>query len=273
MSIIKIREVKDLQLDQIDIGLSQARTSAINEGIEELAASIDKIGLLEPIVVFPKEDGRYEVVTGQRRFLAHQYLKLETIRATILAEQVEPAIAKAISLTENMIRQNLPTQDCIDVCTELYKTYGSIKKISEMLGLPYYKISQYVKYEQLIEPLKKKVDNQELKLDIALRVQKAATDSDTKEVNIKAAIVYAEEMKNMSGLQQRQIEKVAKESANIEPEEIIKLSRRQPQINLNIVIGENLNQALQKFTVIENTDRNNAVITLLETALSERGYL
>lgn len=45
MSIIKIREVKDLQLDLIDIGLSQARTSNIDEGIEELAASIEKIGL------------------------------------------------------------------------------------------------------------------------------------------------------------------------------------------------------------------------------------
>jgi ParB family transcriptional regulator, chromosome partitioning protein len=272
MSIIKIREVKDLQLDLIDIGLSQARTSDIDEGIEELAASIEKIGLLEPIVVFPKKE-RYEVVTGQRRFLAHQYLKLETIRATILTEQVEPAIAKAISLTENMIRRNLPTQDYIDACTELYKTYGSIKKISEILGLPNNKVSQYVKYEQLVEPLKQKVDNQELKLDIALRVQKAATDTATQEVNIKAAIIYAEEMQSMSGLQQRQVEKLAKTSTNTDPEEIIKLSRRQRQINLNVVIGESLNQALQKFIDTENTDKNNAVITLLETALSERGYL
>jgi hypothetical protein len=56
MSIIKISEVKDLPLDLIDIGLSQARTSDIDEGIEELAASIEKIGLLEPIVVFPKNE-------------------------------------------------------------------------------------------------------------------------------------------------------------------------------------------------------------------------
>jgi ParB family chromosome partitioning protein len=272
MTITDNSQVKEIPLEQIDIGLSQVRTSDVDEGVQELAASIEKLGLLEPILVSPKAEDRYEVVTGQRRFLAHQYLGRETIRATILAEPIEPEIAKAISLTENMVRQNLSTKDYIDACTELFRTYGSIKKISETLGLPYYKVSQYVKYEQLIEPLKQKVESG-LKLDVALRAQKAATDLGSKEVNEKAAIVYAEEMQKMSGLQQRQLEKVAIKEASVPPEEVLKMSRRQQQLNLRVVVGENLYQALNQFTQDEEIDQNNAVITLLEAALSERGYL
>lgn len=272
MTITENSEVKEILLDQIDIGLSQVRTSDVDEGIQELAASIEKIGLLEPIVVFTKADGRYEVVTGQRRFLAHQHLECETIRATILAEAIKPEIAKAISLTENMVRQNLSTQDYIDACTELYRKYGSIKKISETLGLPRAKVSQYVKYEQLIEPLKQKVESG-LKLDAALRAQKAATDSSSQDVNEEAAIIYAEEMQKMSGVQQRQLEKVAIQEPSIPPKEVIKMSRRQKQINLTIVVGDNLYSAINQFTQDEDIDQNNAVVTLLETALSERGYL
>lgn len=272
MTITDNSEVKEILLEQIDIGLSQVRTSDVDEGIQELAASIEKIGLLEPIVVSPKVEGRYEVVTGQRRFLAHQHLGRETIRATVLAKPVEPGIAKAISLTENMVRQNLSTQDYIDACTDLYRKYGSIKKISETLGLPYYKVSQYVKYEQLIEPLKQKVDSG-LKLDVALRAQKAATDLSSRDVNEEAALIYVDEMAKMSGLQQRQLEKVAIQVPSAPPKEVIKMSRQQQQITLRVVVGENLYKALDQFTQHEGTDQNNAVITLLEAALSERGFL
>lgn len=272
MTITENSVVKEIPLDQIDIGLSQVRTSDIDEGIQELAASIEKIGLLEPIVVSPKAEERYEVVTGQRRFLAHQRLGYKTIRATILSGSVEPEIAKAISLTENMVRQNLSTQDYIDACTDLFRKYGSIQKISDILGLPYNKVNQYVKYEKLIEPLKQKIKSG-LKLEVALRAQKAATDSTSKEVNEEAAIVYAEEMQKMSGLQQQQLEKVAIQEPSAPPEEVIQRSRRQRQLNLRVVVGENLYNALNKFTQKENIDQNNAVITLLEAALSERGYL
>ena len=279
MTITENSQVTEVPLDQIDIGLFQVRTSDVDKGIEELAASIEKMGLLEPIVVSQTEGERYEVIryeviTGQRRFLAHQYLGRETIRATILKHPVEPEIAKAISLTENMVRQNLSDRDYIDACTELYEKYGSIKAVSEELGLPSRRVSQYVKFEQLIEPLKQEVETGSIRMDVALRAQKAATDFDSKEVNEAAAVVYAEEMRRMSGLQQRQLEKVASEDKSASPEQVIQASRRQPkQINLRVIIGENLHGALQQFTSQEKTDQNSAVTTLLESALSERGYL
>ena len=61
----------DIPLNQLEIGKSQVRLSDVGKGIEELADSIKKVGLLEPIVVGPQNsNGKYEIILGQRRFFS-----------------------------------------------------------------------------------------------------------------------------------------------------------------------------------------------------------
>jgi ParB family chromosome partitioning protein len=104
------------------IGEAQVRLRDVGKEIDELAESISKIGLLEPIVVYEAETpGKFEIVTGQRRFLAHQELKKPTIMAAILDGKVDEAEAKVISVTENLVRRDLNSNDLIDTCTYLYK--------------------------------------------------------------------------------------------------------------------------------------------------------
>ena len=50
---MKIIEYRDVPLDQIDIGLSQARTRDVEKNLDDLARSIQTVGLLEPIVLAP----------------------------------------------------------------------------------------------------------------------------------------------------------------------------------------------------------------------------
>src|SRR5262249_20653923 len=141
---MRIVRYEDIPLERLTIGLSQARVRDVDRHIEDLARSIQKIGLIEPIVVAPGDSpNTYEFVTGQRRFLAVKSLGLKTIRAGILAEKPAGDLAKAISLTENMVREDMPAKDYIDACTELFRRYGSIKAVSEELGLPYPKVQQY----------------------------------------------------------------------------------------------------------------------------------
>ena len=102
----KIVEYKDLPLDELVIGKAQARTSPSMVDVDELATSIEKLGLLQPIVVCRSlEAGRWEILTGQRRFLAHKRLGRESIAAAVLDERVRDAEAKAISITENLVRR------------------------------------------------------------------------------------------------------------------------------------------------------------------------
>jgi ParB family transcriptional regulator, chromosome partitioning protein len=269
----KTESVQEISLDQIDIGRSQVRLRDVREEIEELAESIEKMGLLEPIVVSKTDDGRYEVVTGQRRFLAHQVLGRDKIMAVILAGRVEPDIAKAISLTENLVRRDLSEKDYIDACTDLYRRYGSIKAVAEELGLPASKVSRYVKYDQLTPKLKEMVDSGTVEMKTALRAVKAATDEEGS-VNEDNAVVFAEEMKGMSNLQQRTIEKVAQENPSASVDEVIEAGRRPPRQNkITVIIGESLNEALNKFANDEGTNEADAAVTLIESGLTGRGYL
>jgi ParB/RepB/Spo0J family partition protein len=124
--------VKEIPLDDIIISTGQVRVRDVGKEIDELAASIAKVGLLEPIVVCPAEKaGKYEILTGQRRFLAHKQLKKPTIRATVMSKRVDDATAKALSLTENLVRRDLHSRDLIDACTALYKKYGSIAAVAQ----------------------------------------------------------------------------------------------------------------------------------------------
>jgi ParB family transcriptional regulator, chromosome partitioning protein len=269
----RTKEVREIPLDQLEIGPSQARIRDVAKNIEELAESIDKMGLLEPIVVCPLGDDRYEIITGQRRFLAHQHLGRDKIMAVILGERVDNDVAKAISLTENMVRQDISTNDYIDACTALYRRYGSIKAVADELGLPPNKVSQYVKYDQLTPKMKEMVDEAKVDLKTAIRAQKAATD-DSGDVDEEAAVVLAQEMKGLSNLQQRNVEKAAEENKGASVDEIIEAGRRQPrQKQIVVTISEQTHDALQKFATDDGSNQDDAASTLIVTGLTDRGYL
>ena len=262
-----------MPLEQIDIGLSQARTRDVDKNLDDLARSIQTVGLLEPIVLAHLDDDRYEVITGQRRYLAVERLGWETIKAGILDERPDGDFSKAISLTENMVREDMSTKDYIDACTALYHRYGSIKTVSEELGLPYNKVSKYVKFEQLIGQLQDRVREGGLKMDVALRAQKAATN-DQGDVDETTALALADEMRSMSGLQQKQLEKAAKSDPNASPEEIIEAGRRQPRVaRLTVVLSVELHDALGRYANDEGTNPSEAAAEILENKLAIDGYV
>jgi len=174
--LAKVKQLKEIPLDKLVIGKGQVRTSDVGKEIDELAESIKTMGLLEPIVVCAGEmSGTYEILTGQRRFLAHKLLKKNTIMAAVLEKSVDASTAKAISITENLVRRDPNQTDLIDACTMLFKKYGSAKAVAQKTGLPYGKVCQYVKYDRLIPDLQKLVDKKVVDLKTALRAQDAAS--------------------------------------------------------------------------------------------------
>lgn len=269
---MKITKYEKLPLDKIIIGISQARVRDVGKNIDDLARSIEKIGLIEPIVVSPTADGKYEVVTGQRRFLAVTKLNWDSITAGILSEAPSGNMAKAISLTENMVREDMPEKDYIDACTELFRHYGSIKAVSEELGLPYSRVQKYVKFDQLVLSLREKVEAGAVAIDVALRAQRAATREH--EVDEEMAIALADEMVGMSSAQRGQLEKVVKSAPNSSVEEIIEAGRKQVRVkNMTIVIADSLEHALSSYAHDEGSSRDDAAIGLIIEGLAGKGYV
>ena len=156
----RIKDTREIRLADIVIGRGQVRTSQVEKDLDELAASILKVGLLQPIVVYETADGKFEVISGQRRFLAHHRIGADKILAGILDTKVDEIEAKVLSVTENLMRRDVSTKDLMDVCEYLYKQYGSIQSVVEETGLPRNRVSQYVRYDQLVDALKTLVVHQ-----------------------------------------------------------------------------------------------------------------
>ena len=99
------RELQHLPLDIVQRGKYQPRRDMDPVALEELARSIRAQGLMQPIVVRPIADNRYEIIAGERRWRASQQAGLERIPALVRNIPDEAAIAMA--LIENIQRENL----------------------------------------------------------------------------------------------------------------------------------------------------------------------
>lgn len=266
-----IVEVKEVPIDSLVIGKGQVRLRDVGKEIAELAESIAKIGLLEPIVIAPV-GSKFEIITGQRRFLAHKELKKSTILAAILDRHVDETTAKVISVTENLVRRDLNSKDLIDACTALHKKYGSVKAVCEETGLPSSKVSTYVKYDRLKQELRELVDKGEVDLKAALRAQDAA--SVTGDFEPDEAVKLAKEMSSMSGVQREKIIKEREENPEASIDEVIESAKTGAKVTQIIVtLGAAEHASLRKFAQDESTSQDEAARSLITESLTTKGYL
>jgi len=106
-----------IDLKKIDPSPYQLRKYSDQDKLKELAASIQREGLIEPIVVRPKKD-RYELIAGERRFRAvRDYTELETIQAQLV--DASDLQARRISAAENLQREDLSAIETIEAIVEI----------------------------------------------------------------------------------------------------------------------------------------------------------
>lgn len=269
-----IRDTRDIALTDLVIGKGQARLTNPGKEVNELADSIRVQGLLEPIIVCETDTpGQYEIITGQRRFMAHQELGKDTIRATILTGPITIEEAKAMSLTENLVRTDLNSTDLITVCTDLYRTYGNFKAVAEQTGLPATKVRQYVKYDRLPPTLKALVDKDKINIPTALRAQEAASLG-VDDVNAEDAQKFALEMSSMSGAQQKKMIETRKADTSMSADEVIEDAKAGGQIFQTVVtLTSAVNLALERYARAEGVAKDDAAGTLIRDALYVNNFL
>ena len=99
------RELQLLPVDLIQRGKYQPRRDMDPTALEELAQPIKAQGLMQPIVVRPVDDGRFEIIAGERRWRATQQAGLDKISA--LVREIPDEAAIAMALIENIQREDL----------------------------------------------------------------------------------------------------------------------------------------------------------------------
>lgn len=100
----------------------QARRKFEREQLEELAASISRHGILQPIVVRSKPNGFYEIIAGERRWRASKLLGLTEV--PVIVKEVSEGDAAELSLIENLQRENLNPVEEANGYKALTETYG-----------------------------------------------------------------------------------------------------------------------------------------------------
>lgn len=268
----KARELLTIDLDDLVIAKGQVRTTDVQKGIDDLAESISVQGLLQPIVVCESEKkGKYEILAGQRRFLAVKALKLKTIEA-VLHVVKDDTHAKVLSLTENLMRRDVTQREKINACTDLYKKFGTIKAVVEETGFPYAEVNLYVKYDRLVPELKKAVDAGKLNMKTALRAQDAAA-AGGEEVDAKDAMKLALEMSGMSGVQQKKLVEAREEDPDSSVDDAIEAAKTGAKVTQVVVtLSSETHKSLQSYAHSESVTQDDAAATLIQDGLADKGF-
>lgn len=98
-------ELRDISIELVEPNPSQPRRRFDEEALDALAASLAENGVLQPILVRPREGGRYELVAGERRWRAAQRAGLAVLPAIV--ERRDDASSLEAAIVENMAREDL----------------------------------------------------------------------------------------------------------------------------------------------------------------------
>ena len=89
-------EIRELPISRIDEFRNHPFPVRMDESMEQLVISIRERGVITPILVRPKEDGRYELISGHRRTRACQFARISTIRALVQPMSDDEAIIRMV---------------------------------------------------------------------------------------------------------------------------------------------------------------------------------
>ena len=95
----------EIAIDLIDPNPYQTRRNIREESLNELADSIRSSGVVQPVVLRPVTGGRYQLVAGERRWLASKRAEKSTIPAVV--RQISNEQAMEITIVENLQREDL----------------------------------------------------------------------------------------------------------------------------------------------------------------------
>ena len=147
---IKTENNSFIRIDAIELNPSQPRTEFNQEALEELAQSIKTYGLIQPITVRPIENGKYQLISGERRLRASKLAGLEKIPAYV--RTVDDLLAVQMALVENIQREDLNAIEIAYSYQRLIDECGlSQEELSQNVGKKQSTISNYMRLLKLTD--------------------------------------------------------------------------------------------------------------------------
>ncbi|MBT4325843.1 MAG: ParB/RepB/Spo0J family partition protein [Candidatus Nitrosopelagicus sp.] len=274
---IVVKETKKIPIDKIQMSNLQARQSGVSKGLEIFAEQIRKIGLIQPVVVYEIDGGMYELIVGQRRFLAHKdVLKWTEIMAMVIEKPASDMMSTTISWLENEARQKMTFKDKMKLVAEMYAERNTIPEIMKTLGMTNPEVKNCLQLPRVPDVVRDAVQNGEIPVDIAVRATDAKNFEKYNTDESKGADVL-DLAKKMIGASLTNKQKVGAvdygaQNADASNDDIIQGAVDNSVVTISVDLTSSNTKRLDRYA--ENNDagsRNVAAANLILEGLTEAG--
>ncbi len=210
-SLISISEVRtdggsaisEIDINSITPNPDQPRRTFSEEGLDELAASIRELGIIQPLSLRTAPDGGYQIIAGERRWRAAQRAGLETVPAYI--RTASDSEVTEMALIENIQREDLNAIEVALAFRKLLDTYDlTQERLSERVGKSRTVITNHLRLLKL--PAEIQIALRDRKLDMGHARALLAIDDAKLQLKIFKQILK-------DGLNVRMVEKLAREAS------------------------------------------------------------
>ncbi|MEG2612544.1 MAG: ParB/RepB/Spo0J family partition protein, partial [Alistipes sp.] len=145
-------EMAEIAIDDIIPNPTQPRTHFDEEALDELADSIRQLGVIQPVTVKHSDDGKYIIISGERRWRAARRADLTTLPAYI--REVDDENLHAMALVENIQRQDL---NAIEIALGMQRLVDECHltqdALSEKVGKKRSTVANYMRLLKLPDPV------------------------------------------------------------------------------------------------------------------------
>lgn len=155
--------VTAIPIDELRPNPYQPRREFNQQALEELSKSIEKNGVLQPIIVRKSKVKGYEIVAGERRFRASKLAKLETIPGII--RDFDEKIMMQVAILENLQREDLTALEEADAYHMMMEKLSlTQEKVAEELGKSRSYIANHLRLRTLPSQTKSLLQDGELSM-------------------------------------------------------------------------------------------------------------
>lgn len=253
-SEVKENELRHVPIELVQRGKYQPRTDMHEEALEELARSIKKQGVMQPIVIRPISADKYEIIAGERRWRASQIAGMDTIPALIKPVGDEAAIA--MSLIENIQRENLnPIEEAMALKRLQDEFELTQQEVADAVGKSRATVTNLIRLIGLSVDVRKMLEHGDLEMGHARAL---LTLDDTRQSEAARSVVGR-------GLSVRQTEALVRR-LTAGPQEQDKPAALDPDIKN---LEENLSDKLGAKVLIQHTAKGKGKLVLKYNSLDE----
>lgn len=155
--------LNEVEIAQIEPNPNQPRREFDQEALQELATSIQELGIIQPITLRKIEGEKYQIIAGERRWRASQLAGLQKVPAYIVT--VEDQNAMEMALVENIQREDLNAIEIALAYQHLADSTGMTQaRISERVGKSRAAVTNYMRLLKLPAQVQIALKNHEIEM-------------------------------------------------------------------------------------------------------------